>query len=886
MSWISRVTNLFGKARLDHELEDELASHIEEAVERGRSAEEARRAFGGTLRYREQSRDLKLLPWLDVLASDVVFGWRQLNKCRATSVAAILSLALAIGAATAVFRLVDAVLLRTLPVAEPERLFFLTTSLIDREGRPDYRDDFDYPTFREYRDLVADRADLMVVGIAARQDAMFQSNDEAEKVNRQFLSGNVFGVFGLQPALGRLLTPNDDVTPGAHPVAVLSYDFWTRRFARDTNVLGKSFRIGNDRFEIVGVAPKGFIGTEPGEVTDVFVPAMMNAQAIHSPGWSWFRIWMRPKPGWAPDQVRQPLQAAFLREHEERVKNFDADTPRQAIDLYMSQKLMLLPAAAGASDLQKQYRRPLLILGVLVALVLLVACANVGNLLTAQSASRAREMALRVSIGAGRWRLIQLVMVESAQLAAFASALGALFAWWSAPLVVSMLRMPEDPVRLALHAGWRELALGVALALMVTLLFGLAPSLRASSVQPLSALKGGEDPHSRRRLMNTLLAAQMAFCVLVQFVAGLFVATFQRLSTRPLGFSYDRVLVMDASASSEHPLQTWMQVADELRQTPGVESVSLAGWPLLSGNGWTTNVRVPGHALEARSPYFLGVSPGFFATMRIALLDGRDFRPGDMAPHLSGPGKPVAGVGIVNEAFARTYFNGHNPVGRWVDVSQGRDASAPLEIVGYVHDAVYRNMRDPIPPTVYVPHRAGRNSAFLVRTAGNPLALASLLRRRVSEARIAFRFVQVQPQSNFVRWHTLRERLLALLSSFFGIVALVLAAVGLYGVLNNSVNGRRREIGIRMALGARAGHVVRQVTRAAAGMVCLGLALGFAGGVATGRVVQALLFDVKVTEPDVFAIPALTLLVAALLAALPPASRAARIDPAQTLRSE
>lgn len=494
MSWATRFTNLFQQGRLHDDLEEELASHIDEAVERGRSVKEARQAFGGALRYRERSRDLKLLPWLDALASDVVFGWRMLNKRRAASLAAILSLALAIGATTAVFRLVDAVLLRTLPVAEPERLSFLATSLVDREGRPDYRDDFDHPTFRKYRDLVTDRADLMVVGDARRQDAMFPSSDEPEKINRQFVSGNVFGVFGLQPALGRLLTPNDDVTPGAHPVAVLSYDFWMRRFARDPNVVGKTFRIGNDLFEIVGVGPKGFIGTEPGERTDVFVPAMMNAPAINSPGWSWFRIWMRPKPGWAPDQVLQPLQAAFLREHEERVKRFGADTPREFIDLYMSQKLRLMPAAAGASDLQKQYRRPLLILGVLVALVLLVACANVGNLLTGQGAARAREMALRVAIGAGRWRLIQLVLAESALLAVFASALGALFAWWSVPFVVSMLRMPQDPVRIVLNVGSRELVFGVALAFFVTLLFGLAPALRASVVSPVSALKGGEEP--------------------------------------------------------------------------------------------------------------------------------------------------------------------------------------------------------------------------------------------------------------------------------------------------------------------------------------------------------------------------------------------------------
>src|SRR5438093_835810 len=260
MSWMRRFANLFRQGRLNDEIDEELPSHIEEAIARGRSAEEARRAFGGTLRLREQSRDIKLLPWLDALAADIVFGWRQLNKHRAASAAAILSLALATGATTASFRLVYAVLLRTLPIAQPERVFFLANTFIDRDGRPDYRDDFDYPTFRRYRETAADRADSMVVGINARQDASFGSQGETEKFYRQYVSGNMFGVFGLQPAIGRLLAPNDDLKPGAHPVAVLSHNYWTRRFGRDPNIIGKTFRYANTHYEIVGVAPEGFVG--------------------------------------------------------------------------------------------------------------------------------------------------------------------------------------------------------------------------------------------------------------------------------------------------------------------------------------------------------------------------------------------------------------------------------------------------------------------------------------------------------------------------------------------------------------------------------------------------------------------------------------------------
>jgi predicted permease len=886
MSWIGRLRNQFRRERLTSELDEELAAHIDEAVARGRSDEAVRRAFGSALLNRERSRDIRLLPRLDALASDFVFGWRQLKKNRAASAAAILSLALAIGATTAAFRLVDAVLWRNLPVAAPERLFFLTVTNSGAEGRLPYHDDFDYPTFRQYRQIIGDHADVMLVGMTARETDFLDSGDEPEPIYRQYVSGNVFGVFGIQPALGRLLTPNDDLKPGAHPVAVLSYDYWTRRFGRDPKTLGKTIHIAKRQYEIVGVAAKGFTGTEPGFVTDVFIPSMMNTQALDSPGWSWFRIWVRPKPGITPEQVRQPLQAALQFEQQERVKTLSSDTPKQAIDAYLSQAVAFFPAASGASEFQRVYRRPLLILGVLVALVLLVACANVGNLLTAQATARAREMALRVSIGAGRGRLIQMVFVESALLAITASALGTLFAWQVAPLVVSMLAPADDPVRLILNADWRAAGFGVALTGAVTFLFGLAPALRASSVKPINALKGGEDPHSRRRLMNGLVAAQMAFCVLVLFVAGLFVASFERLSNRPLGFSSKGVLLLETDFSTKQPLVVQMQVAERLRRVPGVEAVGLASWGLLTGNGWISSVRVPGHAIEVRSPYFLGVSPGFFETLRIGLIGGRDFRAGDGAPHLEGQNQPVGGVGIVNEAFARTYFDGQNPVGRFVDVRQGKDVSARMEIVGYVRDVSYRTLREPFQPTVYVPRAEESGGTFVVRTAGDPLSQAPMLRREISQARSDFHVRSLDSQSSFVRRQTIRERLLAALSMFFAIVALVLAAIGLYGVLNYSVVQQRREIGIRLALGARSAHIVRKVTAGIFGMVFLGLAIGLAGGLAGGRFVETLLFGVKMTDLGVVAAPILTLLGAAVLAALPPVIRAVRIDPAQTLRSE
>ncbi len=893
--WMQRLLGTLGPGRRDRDLEEELRLHLElaaaDAKRRGEAPQDAARAArvrtGSVAQAMDALRDQRGLPWLDALASDLVFGWRQLNKHRVASGAAILSLGLAIGATTAAFRLVDAVLLRPLPVVEPERLLYVATTFIDQQNRPDYRDDFDYPTFRRYVNAVGDRADLMVVGMIAPQEITVGAADEPEKIYRQFVSGNVFATFGLQPALGRLLGPSDDVMPGGHPVAVISYHYWSRRFGRNPDVIGTTFRMANQQYEIVGIAQKDYIGTEPGRVADLFIPAMMNVEAINSPGWSWFRLWVRPKPGVPSEQVRQILQTAFDDEHRQTVKSFPSDTPQQRIDAYLSEQVLLRPAGAGTSEMQKNFRRPLVILAALVTLILLIACMNVANLLIAQAMARGREMALRVSIGAGRSRLVRLVLVESALLAFFASAVGALFASWSAPFVVSMLAPPDDPVRLILDTDWRAIAFGVALAFSVTVLFGIAPAIRVSSVDPVSALKGGEHPPAQRRLTNSLIAAQMAFCVFVLFVAVLFVSTFTRLSNQPVGFSQHDVLVIETELRRKaQPPEIWTQVVDQLRQTPGVESAAVSSWALLSENRWSGVVRVAGRPLDSRPAYFLSISPAFFATLRIGMIDGRDFRPGDTPPKLDVKKQPAAGVGIVNEAFARVYFDGQNPVGKQVSVRPRNDQYIPMEIVGLVRDAAYFNVREPMRPTVFMPVEQRGTAALLVRTAGDPLALAPALRREISRAHPDFRVHTMAQHSALVDRQMLRERLLATLSVFFAVVALLLAGIGLYGVLNYAVIQQRREIGVRMALGARAADVVRCITGALLVMVSVGLLIGLAGGLAFGRLVEPLLFRVKATDPSTFLTPILILAAVAAFAAIAPALRAVRIDPAQTLRTE
>jgi predicted permease len=832
----------------------------------GRDLAEAKPAFGPALSS-----------WLNSLRADTVFGWRQLMKRKATSAAAILSLGLAIGACTSAFRLIDALLLRPLPVTDPSRLYGLSREGKDLvDGKPATFDGWAYPAFCLMRDAVKDQARLLAISYSQRTDLTYKSDREMEKAYLQYVSGGMFGSFGLRAAAGRLFTESDDLKPRAHPYAVLSYGYWKRRFGQDPNAVGRTFHLGEDLFEIVGIAPEPFTGTEPGTEIDVFVPMMMHPGVLRD-DWTWLRILARLKPGVAVEPVRARLHATSLAFEEKRAQGFTG-MAKESIARYLDQTVVLEPAAAGASGLQKQYRRSLTALGVLVALVLLIACANVANLMTAQAAARAREMALRVALGAGRWRLVQLVLVESALLASMAAAMGALLAWWSAPFVVGRINPPDNPAHLSLPADWRVLGFGLAVTAGVMLLFGLAPALRASAVRPASALKGGEDPHGRRRLMNALIGIQVAFCFLVLFVAGLFAATFERLSNRPAGFSTDRLLTLETVAPHAQPSIFWEQVAEHLRASPGVQTVATAGWPLLGGGSWNGFISVNGAPPGPVLAYFLGVSPGWVDAMKIPFIDGRDFRASDTSP----------GAAIVNETFAKQYFNGERPIGK--SFAKG---SARYQVVGLVRDAPYRSLRERTLPVAYVPFRPldalqpiGEGT-FIVRTASaNPLALASMLRREVPAARSEFRVTNIRTQAELVRAQTVRERLLAMLALFFAVVALLLAGVGLYGVLDYSVLQRRREIGIRMAIGARPGDIVRRVTAEVFGMVLVGALGGFLLGMASLPYIEALLYQVKPTDLSLLALPSLAMLGATVLAALPAVVRAVRIDPVSMLRAE
>jgi len=729
MSLWTRVRDGFRGDNLNRELDEEFAAHIEEAIAQGRDPEEVRRAFGSMLRQREASRRVRVAGWLDGLRADVIFGWRQLKRNKVTSAAAVLSLALAMGACVSAFRLVDALLWRPLPVAHSERLFGLSRQEVTFDGKPHSFDGWAYPDFELMRAAAKGHAELVAVSYTERMDLTYASDDEMEKGYVQYVSGWMFDSFGLRPSLGRLLTAADDQMPGVHPYAVLSYDYWTRRFGQDPKVLGRTLRLGDKLLEIVGVGPRSFTGTEPGTVTEIFVPTMMHRWVTRKDA-TWHRALAIIEPGLAMEPLRAKLDAINTAFERERAKGFTG-MAQPSIDNYLKQRVELLPASTGISGMQQDYRQALAWLSVLVVLVLLIACANVANLMTAQATARAREMALRVSIGAGRLRLVQMVLVESVMLAAMSALLGALFAWRAAPLVLSLISTPDNPARLILPTDGRVLGFGVLLIVGVVLLFGLLPALRASAVKPVNALKGGDDPHARRRLMHGMIAVQVAFCFLVVFTASLFVATFERLAHKPLGYSTQGLLLLETVAPQGKSPVDWSQVADVLRTKPGVEKVAISGWPLMAGS-WNDSISMNGGPPSVDLAYFLPVSPDWFGTMQMRMTAGRDFRSSDVYP----------GAAVINEAFVRRFFQGVNPVGRYFEEAGDDGSKKQCMVVGVVADAPYKGFREPIVPVVFLPYRQvdekgavqpQHNGTFLVKVSGgNPMAMAQDMRRTVA----------------------------------------------------------------------------------------------------------------------------------------------------------
>ncbi len=876
MSLWSRIRNAFRGDSLSEEILEEYEAHIADAVADGLHPADARRQFGRPLGLLEASRDFRIVSWLDSLRGDVVFAWRQLKKNKVTSLAAVLSIGLAMGACASAFRLIDALLLRPMPVDHPERLFVLSQE-IRIDGKLLTDDSCAYPMFRQMRTFVKDQAELAAISYVSRVDLTFSTAERVEKANQQYVSGWMFSAFGLHPALGRVFTEDDDKTPGAHPLAVLSYDYWQSRFGGDLHVVGRSFRIGNDSYQIIGVAQKPFSGTETGTVVDIFLPTMMmKNNAIARDDYRWFRTFVKLKAGVAPKTVRDRLDLAFRDYLREYAKTFRT-VSKEEIKAYLSQRLFLNSAAPGVSKLQANYGLSLFVLGVLVLLVLAIACLNIANLTAVNATARSREIALRLSIGAGMGRLLQLVLIESALLACAGAAAGGVFAFWSAPYVVRMISSPVAPTQLNLPADWRVLGFCAVITFAVTVVLCLPAAWRVSAIEPVSALKG-DTVRAGSRLIHSLTAAQAGFGFLVLFVATLFITSFERLSRQPTGFNSDRVVTLETLTAAPVKAVFWEQVADRLRSLSGVESVGLSEWPLMTGESWNSLVSVNGRPNRRVPSYFLSTSSAWREVMRIPLLAGRDFRAGDQVP----------GSAIVNDAFAKEYFGGGDPIGKAFDMVTFGGSRLSFRVVGRVADARYRDMREPMAPVAYVPFTSEYlRATFIVRTVSqNPLTMASRLRHEIVRRRADFHVSSIRTQNELIESHTVRERLLAMLALFFAAIALLLAGVGLYALLNDAVLQRQREIGIRMALGAKPEAVAIRIATQTLVMVLIGVAVGLTFALAGVSYIKSLLYGVKATETWVLAAPGAIILILAFIASMPATFTAARVDPARTLRAE
>ena len=890
MSWFSRLLSVMRSGRVNRDLDDEIRFHLEARIEEytraGLSIEEAsaraRRQFGDPALVREASRDIKLMPRLESILRDGAFAMRLWRRNKLVTGAALVSLSLAIGSCTAAFSLVDALILRTLPVEDPQSLIYVAL-----RAPADARDalSFNYPLFREMRAAGRPHLRLFAVSDQARRDAIFDDTGRVERVYGQWVSGDAFAILGVKPALGRVLAPSDDVNPGQHPVAVLSYDFWTRRFARNPGVLGRWVTIREKPLQIIGVAAKGFTGVEPGIMTDVWAPTMMwDDRAISDSATRWFRIWGRMQAGAAQEQVRTGLQAVFTSFQREQAARRPEES-RDRIEQLLNTRVQLRSASTGPSALRDDFAPALWVLGAIAALVLLIACTNIASLLVARATARQREMAVRASLGAGRGRLIQQALIESGLLALASCTLGTVLAVGATPELVSMISTSGAVVRLDVRLDWRVLMFLGGLGIVVALLFGLAPALYAAAVRPAGARKGGAGRHTTRvGLFRPLVAGQIAFSFVVLFVAGLCLTSFVKLRRSDLGFDATHLALASVTASSPRQddpqtLARWVDLLERLKHSPGIESASWSRWGLFEGSGRNKSVRIPGRTMDGYTPWYLAVSPGFLQTMRIPLVAGRDLEWRDAQPEL-----PTAV--IVNESFAKRYFPGESAVGkRFLRVDGGATLVAQ-EVVGVARDAKYTSIRETAPPTVYDPYRPHEAAVIQVRTRLEMGALLATVGGAVHGAHPGFRLAEVTPQSTLVDNHLVRDRALALLSAFFSLVASVLVFVGVYGVLSYTVLQRTREIGIRLALGAQPVQVAALVLWTVGGMTLTGLVVGAVGAALTGRFMTALLFEVTPSGIWSMAAPPLCLLASCTVAAVIPVRRAARIAPATALTVE
>jgi len=845
-------------------------------VERGEPAEQAgqaaRREFGNRTLIQEVTREMWGWTSLDRLAQDLRYAARGLRRSPGFALTPILSLALGIGANTAIFGLLDALLWRWLPVHDPQHIARL---LITQNGR--VIDSFSYPVVRALSEQKQIFAQL-----AGFSDATFNCGpgDAVERVPGAWVSGEFYEALGLRPALGRLLAPADD-QPGAPQVAVISDDFWERKFNRDPNLLGRPILIEGVPVSIVGVSAPGFRGATVGRLADITIPLAATARLYPemtgrlAAGSEWLRVLARLQPGLSMEQGKARLAVTWPQLANVAVTARMPAIRRKAL---LTSTLDLAPGGTGWTFLRNRFRRPLLVLMWLVGLVLLIACANLANLLLARGQSRQREIAVRLAIGASRPRLIRQLLTESL-LVAFLGAIAAVgIGLIAGRFLVQLLGTWRDSPSIDLTPDWRVLGFTAALALATGIIFGIVPALRATAVAPSPQLK--EHQNARTRLNSAIVAAQVALSFMLLLGAGLFVRTFENLATLDPGFRDDGVLLVEADmrrAVSQSRLAFYQETLRHVEQMPGVLSASLAGNTPLSGGLWTDAVLVNGQNASSEGVHFNTVGGRYFETLRTPFIAGRDFTDRD-----DGGAPPVA---IVNEAFVRRLMHG-DPLGQRVSAANGRDL-AGMQIVGVVKDSVSQNLRAAPPPSLYMPlyQRQTEFPTLLVHASGSLLQVASALRHDL-QPKFPGSPIQIHALNEQVAASLVQERLVATLAASFGVLALILAAVGLYGLLAYSVARRTSELGVRMALGAGRSHVLWLVIRHALKLLGAGIVIGVPAAWLSSRLIASMLFGLKPTDL-VTTVAVIALLTAiGVMAAYLPARKASRVEPMVALRYE
>lgn len=829
---------------------------------------------------------------LDGLFQDLRYALRTLHKSPGFAAVAILSLALGIGANTAIFTLIDALALRALPVSHPEELFQVMM------GKRSYMG-FTNPTWEHLQD----RQDVFS-GIFAYSRWAFNlsAGGQACSVDGNYVSGQYYDTLGVRALLGRTLKPGDD-TRGCAGGAVLSYGFWQREYGGRTDIVGKPISIDRHPIEIVGVTQSGFNGTEVGGSADVTLPLCAVA-VIGSgrPGMldinfypvGWLQVMGRLKHGVSASQATARLKALAPQIYksaldQNRLAREDGRRlGPEAREEYLRRTFDTEPAGNGISYLRRQYAQALNVLMTIVGVVLMIACANVANLLLARGASRQREIAIRMAVGVSRRRLIRQLLTESLLLSGVGAMVGVLFAEWGAGLLVRFLHVPLD---IALDA--RVLAFTAGIAVLMGLLFGIAPAWRGTRVDPQSAMKAnarGVIEGSKIGLGKVLVMAQLALSLLVIVGAGLMLSTFWKLISLDAGFDRGHVLLVNADLrAGKYPPEEWSRVYQEmlnqLRLIPGLHSASVSSITPVCHCRWAGEVVVEGYTSKSRDDAmisFNNVSDGYFETVGTSIIAGRDFNRLDTATSMK--------VAIVSQSMARKYFGATNPLGRHFRLQNGNTPAAPIEIVGIVKDAKYGSLRDEPSPFAFIPWSQGGApgplSGFELRAAGgSPSGLISGVKAAIARVN---RDVSIEFQilASKVDDSIQRETLLATLLGFFGVLTLLLVTIGLYGVMSYNVARRRNEIGIRLALGAEQSRVLRMVLSEVVILIAIGLMAGFSMALATTRMVASFLYGLEPNNPWTLGGAAALLAMVAAIAGYLPARRASRLDPMTALRDE